>query len=234
MKNNFFEKIQLEETEKEFSSDRCLEQAITYISDFKKFYESDFVKETSMEKYGFSKQEQEKILGLAEKLKSNILDEYENNEKLLVSGDSQFKHLAGNSTMVFAGGQARRYESGKTISEEFRKKIKNQIELLNYYIQELVENKELLQDELTLKNGHLQKFSKYFSSEVVSESPKRILVFKFFRDLEKQGILKKNFSHRLEEIDEETKIKNFLDIKKLEQEGLILVKENDDEIYKYV
>lgn len=233
MGDNFFEKIQLEE-EKEFSSDRCLEQAIKDINDFQEFYKSAFVKDTVTEEYGFSEQEQEKMLESAEKLKENILDEYENNKKLLVLRDSQFKHLAGNSTIIFAGGQARCYENEKTISKEFKKKIKDEIELLNYYIQELVENKELIKDELTRKNGHLQKFSEYFNGEITPESPKRILIFKFFRDLEKQGIQKEKFSNRLEEIDKETRVKNFLDIKKLEQEGSILVKKNNNEIYKYV
>jgi len=79
----------------------------------------------------------------------------------------------------------------------------------------------------------MQKFSKFFTRKINTCSPKRILIFKFFRDLEIDGIKKEDFLNRLEEIDKETEIKNFLDIHALEREGLILIKDKDSEIYKY-
>ena len=199
---NTLEKMQSEKAEKEYSSDRCLEQAITYINDFTKFYESAFVKDTMTEKYGFSEEEQEKMLKSAEELKENILDEYENNEKLLVPKDSHFKHLAGNSIIIFAGGQARRYDNEKIVSPESKKMIRNQMNLLNYYIQELVENKKLIKDEITHENGYLQKFSKYFNDEIAVESPKRILFFRFFNEWKREKIEQEDLEEELGKLDD--------------------------------
>ena len=50
-----------------------------------------------------------------------------------------------------------------------------------------------MKEELISKNGYFERFSKYFAGEISPESPKKILFFKFFRDLEKQGIPKKIF-----------------------------------------
>lgn len=199
---NKFEKIELEKAEKEYSSDRCLEQAITYINDFKKFYESAFVKDTATEYYGFSEEEQGKMLKLAKELKENILDEYQKNEKLLVPKNSHFNHLAGNSIMIFAGGHAMRYDNKKTVSPESKKMIRNQMNLLNYYVQELVKNKKLIKDEITHKNGYLQKFSKYFNGGVMTESQKRIIIFKFFNEWKQGNIKQENLEEELGKLDD--------------------------------
>ncbi|NCF75374.1 MAG: hypothetical protein GWO87_02725 [Xanthomonadaceae bacterium] len=117
------------EKEKELFSDRCLEQVITDVNDFKKFYESDFVKNTTTEKYGFSELEQKNVK-ISRKVKKNILDEYKNNEKLLMPRNLQFKHLAGNSTLASAGAYARRYNNKKMVPKKIREIIKKKWNVL--------------------------------------------------------------------------------------------------------
>lgn len=235
MKEEFFleNRISLE-AEKERASDVCLEGLIEHIGEYKNFYESKFVADSENEELGFPRREQEEMLAEIKKLQENILDEYESEENLKIKREGQLNHIMDNSILVNAGGQAIRYEKGKTVSDKTRKTIRKEMELLNCYTRELNENPKLIAEELDHEDGHLHKFAEFFNGKINTKSPSRILLFKFFRDLEKGAIKKDDFSKRLEEIDEKTGIRNFLDLRKLEQEGILLEREDGEEIYKYI
>ncbi len=225
----------LEKHQLEKISDNCLEGIMRHISDFEEFYQSRFVKDTENFAYGFSPEEQKEMLSVAKKLRENILDKYEKDPDLYIISRSQLSHLLGNSILVFARNRAQVYEKKKKdFPESIKKNIKETMERLNFYLKKLSQDKDLLEKELTQENGFLDDFSRYFKGKVDPRSPQRILIFKFFYDLKTQGIPKDDFSYRLEEIDKETRLKNFLDINKMEQEGLVLIKENGKEIYKFV
>jgi hypothetical protein len=231
-KISFEEQLPPEET-KEIRSDSCLEKIVVNMNDCKSFYESKFVQDTKEDELDFSIQEKEAMLKILEQLKDNIFNEYEDKQELNIEKESQLNHILGNSILILAKRKADQYENGKEISEKARGIIKKEMSRLNYYITELSENKDLLEEEMTHEDGHLQKFTKFFTRKINTRSLKRIIIFKFFRDLETDGIKKEDFLNRLEEIDKETEIKNFLGIHALEREGLILIKDKDSEIYKY-
>lgn len=235
MKEEFFLENKISsEAEKERASDSCLEGLIEHINEYKDFYKTKFVLDLENEEFGFSEEEQRKMTEEIQKLKENILDEYENNNNLKVKREGQINHIMDNSILVNAGGQAIRYERGKPVSSKAKKTVKEEMEILNYYASELNENPELIAEELDHEDGHLHKFAEFFNGKINTKSPSRILLFKFFRDLEKGAIKKDDFSKRLEEIDEKTGISNFLDLRKLEQKGILLEREDGEETYKYI
>jgi hypothetical protein len=229
-----FEDLQKEsKTEKERKSDSCLEVLAKHIDEYAKFYESDFVRDSASDRFGFPEDERAKVGKIIQEVKNKILEMYEKDSNLNVEIEGQAGHIFGNSILLYAGGTAERYAKGKTVPEERRKKIREDMNLLNYYASELSADDKLLQDELIFEKGYLRNFERFFKGEIRPESPSRIALLKFFRELEK-GIKKEEFSKRLEDIDKATGMEKFLDLQELERNGLLLVDNKGEEYYKLV
>lgn len=229
-----FENSQKEsKIEKERSSDSCLEALVKHIDEYAKFYESDFVRDSENEKFGFPEDERVEMRKIIQEVKEKILEEYEKDNNLNIERDGQAGHIFGNSILLYAGGTAERYAKGKTVSEERKKKIREYMNILNYYTIELSVDDKLLQDELIFEKGYLRNFERFFKKKIKSKSLSRIVLLKFFRELEK-GIKKDEFSKRLEDIDEATGAEKFLDVQELERNGLLLVDNKGEEYYKLV
>jgi len=230
MNENFAEKIILENAfEKEKIKETVSwEKLSKHLDEYEDFYKGSYVVQTRKQELGFKKPEQflvrRNIEILREKLKQK------KGENFKISEYNQMNHILGNSIMVLSGAIARKFEEGREVKPQMVEKIKEDMTLLNDYVEILVENPEVVKDELESKVGYLGNFLDYFSCDLPTESPKIIKLVKFFNKLEK-GMAKKEIAMQVEEINQEQK--NIINIEKI-KEKLSLVDNKGEEYYKLV
>ncbi|MCK9379154.1 MAG: hypothetical protein M0P97_03345 [Candidatus Moranbacteria bacterium] len=230
MNENFAEKIILENAfEKEKIKETVSwEKLSKHLDEYEDFYKGSYVVQTRKQELGFKKPEQflvrRNIEILREKLKQK------KGENFKISEYNQMNHILGNSIMVLSGAIARKFEEGREVKPQMVEKIKEDMTLLNDYVEILVENPEVVKDELESKVGYLGNFLDYFSCDLPTESPKIIKLVKFFNKLEK-GMAKKEIAMQVEEINQEQK--NIINIEKI-KEKLFLVDNKGEEYYKLV
>ena len=217
---------------KERESDSCLDLLMVNINNYIKFYDSKFVLDSQNDELGFPESEKNEMKEIIKKLKNKILDIYDEDREVYIEREGQISHILGNSILVTAGARAKRYAEGKNATEEARKMIRDEMSLLNYYTRELSGDENFLRQEIAFKKGYLRNFEKYFSGKIDSASPKRIILLKFFRDLERHGMREDKFLERLNDIDKKTHAHKFLNLQALERERLITVNNRGEKYYK--
>lgn len=202
---------ELTEEEKKRLEDnkKYLEAIEKHLSDYKDFYESFYAEQTRKAKdIGFNKSEKYDILIIVQQIQESLKEiVLENNIKINLK--NHFDHILGNSTVVFAGGKARRYKEGKVIQFDDALRIKKQLENLNFFVEEAVKDKKLLEKELSSPIGYLDNFLSYMKCDLPSDSQTQLNLFKFFRSLELGKMKQDDFWKRAEEL------RGFIDIEKL-------------------
>lgn len=208
---NFGAEKELTEEEKERLEDNKIYSAAIekHLGEYENFYKSIYAKQTrKVESIGFDRSENYETLTIIEQIRESLNEIIlENNIKLVTN--NHFDHILGNSTVVFAGGKARRFEEGKVIQFDDALKVKRQLENLNFFVEEAAKDKKLLEKELCSPIGYLDNFLKYMICDLPSDSQKRLQLFKFFRELEQSKIKKDDFWPRAEKLNE------FIDLERL-------------------
>lgn len=191
-------------------SKRELDNMLDHIAEYEEFYYSLFAEHAGKTSYGFNEEERMEILTIAGQLRE-CLKEIVLENKIKILPNNHLDHLIGNSTMVFAGGKAKRYEAGKKIEIKDAALVKNQMMRLNNFIQEALKDKKLTEKELTSRVGYLEDFLQYLSCDLPN-TERQLLLFKFFRELELGKMKQDDFWERAEELSE------FIDVEKLRED----------------
>ncbi len=202
---------ELTEEEREISESvseenkKQLSKILESLKEYEDFYNSLFVKKTRKAPFGFNKYEQDEILNIAEQNKE-VLTKVVSGGEIEITADNQFKHIIGNSAVVFGRAKARRYEESKddqrkSVFIEDAYRVRREMKNLNFYLKETAKDKNLLKKELTSDKGYLENFLDYLNCDLPVESQKRLLLFRFFRNMEDGKI--KDYKKAVQDLNKE-------------------------------
>ena len=93
-------------------------------------------------------------------------------------------------------GEEERRRRFPEFSKEKTDKIISEIGLLNKYISEVANDSKMAKMELSSDKGILEGYLDYIKCDLPTQSPKRIELIMFFRDIENRKITKENFEER--------------------------------------
>lgn len=201
---------ELTEEEKRLTANKAMSaNIITHLNEYKEFYQSDYALQTRKERnIGFNKSEKFDILNIAAQIQE-FLNEIVSDNNIDIPSNNHFDHLLGNSTVVLAGGKAIRYDKRKPILFDHALMAKRQLENLNFFIEEAVKDKKLLEKELSSPVGYMDNFLRYIKCDLPSDSQAQLQLFKFFRELERGAMQEDDFWPRAE------KLSGFIDLEAL-------------------
>lgn len=198
MENTSFESSPFSDSENIEKVEKIKERHFNILEDrikeYKDFYSTEYA--TKVENVPAEKQEQYTIK--AEEIEK-ILNQLRQNPKTEIAGQNHFSHIMGNLIPLLLN-TAERHKKGKNIPAEKIAKAKENLEILNYYLNEIYKDPELLSKELKSTHGFLTDYMDFFKCDIPSTGNNWINVFKFFRDMETGKISKENFFERAEEI----------------------------------
>lgn len=189
---------------------------IKYLEDIEKFFESDCVIQTRKQRFGFHKSEQFEISMNIQELKEKIEDISKGDAKITESNNMM--HILGNSIPMLAEITAIKFEHGDFFSNDNENKlfpvkrfeqIKEQMELILFYIKELKDNQDLIKEEIDSNIGYSKHFVEFLCCDLPTQTPEQLKLFKFFRQLKNDEINKENF------FEASTDVKKYLNIEEL-------------------
>lgn len=198
---------------------------LKHIEGIENFFNSTYVLQTRKQKFGFSKPERRESLENIEELKNKIEEVSKRDTKIIEY--NHMMHIMGNSIPMLAEATAIKFEHGDFFSNENEnkpfpvdrfQKIKDEMELMLFYIKELKNNPDLIKEEIDSNVGYLQHFVEFLSCDLPIPTPEQLKLFKFFRQLKNGEINRENFFESI------TDIQNYLDIEKLREDFPEVVK----------
>lgn len=80
--------------------------------------------------------------------------------------------------------------------------IVGEINLLNYYINEVSQDPEMAKTELLSKKGMLENYLEYLKCDLPNQSPRRIELIRFFRDIEKGEVNENNLEEKTKNLQD--------------------------------
>lgn len=199
-----------------------LELIFKHLEEIGDFFHSDYVIKTRKQSFGFNKPKQFEALMKIRDLRQKLLN-FSQKDIEIVKGN-HMAHILGNSITTSAGGFAKRFEDGKYFSEEGEEKpfpvekfetMKSEMELMFYYIDELLKEDSLIVEEMGSGIGYLKNFVNYLVCDLPSQTTEQLKLFRFFRELETGTINQENFSAYAEKVEKYLDMENVRKLIKL-------------------
>ncbi|MCD4705763.1 hypothetical protein K8R61_01645 [bacterium] len=238
MRNDSFEKIQLDKEQDEKEAKQRINDILDKIQHYIDFLNETETAKKLMLKYGFeySKAEnvvEKNLVSLAEDANSLVMD-----KKIYLAETSSLADIIGNSTMMDLKLVMRRIKNvkqtvrlGKIDREiskeeydaeieknldklkEYLYRLDNSLEKIEYYAKAICDDREKLKMELSNKHGYIEKFNSYFFTGNYPAGANKIAYFRFFNEWEQEKINHKNLEEKLEKLDD-----NFIDKEKIKDD----------------
>lgn len=198
MENTSFETLSSSDSEKIEKAEQIKERYFNILEDRIKEYKDFYSTEYAARVENVPAQKQEQCAIQAEKIEKE-LNKFRQNPKTEIVEQNHFSHIMGNLIPLLLN-TAERHKKGKNIPEEKIAKARENLEILNYYLNEIYKDPELLSKEFKSAQGFLTDYMDFFKCDIPSTGNKWINVFKFFRDMETGKISKENFFERAENV----------------------------------
>lgn len=203
------EQEELKKEKRRENNDEILNAIYNHLNQYFRFFHSKYsIKMEQDESFGFSADEKKEIIIIADQVEKMLNKIFAEN-KIDIINNNHFSHFVGNGATTVSNRWASRFEEKKNIPPEAVPIMKKELQDLNYYFQEAANDQGLLEEELTLLEGHLTFFIGKYLKNNLPDGSKQIALFRFFRDLELGRIEADDFSQKVKTWA------NCLDIEKL-------------------
>lgn len=173
------------------------------LSEVKKFLDSDYLKQTRKREFGIKLPEQREMMGKYLPLFEEKIKGIEKDENFEIVTKTHLGDVLGNGVVILPRMVADKFDNRKEISLEKAGKIKENADMLFYYLRELASNDNILSSELASPIGYLGDYANYFCRDIPTQALNQLKFFKFFRELEK-GMSRQEFESQVEELKKDT------------------------------